>query len=170
MADARIPERYLVDRAVIRLSDTERSSYFMATLWCVSNRTDGALERSDLQLIPTFQESVVPKLVESGLWVTTGKDSWVIADYVRTQTTRAEFEVLDNIRRADREKKKRQRAGKALESPGLSPGHVPRDSTGRKARQEGAVNTTNPQTGDELDPSDRVTSWPIAAIGSEAST
>ncbi len=135
--DARIPERYLVDRRIVRLSASARASYFMATLWAVSNRTDGRIERDDLALIPTFDAATVDALVEAELWNVSDGDAWVIADYLSTQTSRADFEVLENARRADREKKRRQRAAKASgESPGASPGHVPGDSTGEARRGE----------------------------------
>ncbi|WP_405372290.1 MULTISPECIES: hypothetical protein [unclassified Microbacterium] len=135
--DARIPERYLMDRRIVRLSASARASYFMATLWAVSNRTDGRIERDDIALIPTFDAASVDALVDAELWNVGDGDTWIIADYLSTQTSRADFEVLENARRADREKKRRQRAAKsANESPGASPGHVPRDSTGEARRGE----------------------------------
>ena len=131
--DARMPERYLVDRRIVRLTDAQRSSYLMATLWSVSNRTDGRIERADLALIPTFDQGSVDALVRAGLWERdASSDAWLIDDYMTTQTSRADFEVLENARRADREKKRRQRAAKAeSDSRGASPGHVPGDSTGK---------------------------------------
>ncbi|MGN7968163.1 hypothetical protein [Microbacterium sp. 22296] len=120
MADARIPERYLVDRRIMRLTDAERSSLFLATLWSVSNRTDGRIERGDLAIIPMFRQEAVHTLVVHGLWVEDGPDAWSIADYERDQTTRDEFERLENARRKDREKKARQRAQQRV--PGDAPG------------------------------------------------
>ncbi|GLJ79020.1 hypothetical protein [Microbacterium imperiale] len=120
MADARIPERYLVDRRIMRLSDAERSSLFLATLWSVSNRTDGRIERGDLAIIPMFREAAVHTLVVQGLWVEDGPDAWVIVDYERDQTSRSQFEVMENTRRREREKKQRQRLKQGV--PGDSPG------------------------------------------------
>lgn len=125
MADARIPERYLVDRRIMRLSDAERSSLFLATLWSVSNRTDGRIERGDLGIIPMFRAEVVHALVVHGLLVEDGEDAWVIADYQRDQTSRTEFEVLENARRREREKKRRQRSQKDS-VPGDVPGGLSR--------------------------------------------
>lgn len=133
MADARIPERYLVDRRIMRLTDAERSSLFLATLWSVSNRTDGRIERGDLPIIPMFREEVVHTLVVHGLWVEDGPDAWMIADYQRDQTTRSQFEVLDNNRRRERDKKRRQRSKKEEEVPGDVPGGLSRGTL--QARQ-----------------------------------
>jgi hypothetical protein len=53
---------------------------------------------------------------------------WQIADFKRTQTSRAEHEVLENARRREREKKQRQRA-KAAEDAAAQDA-VPGDSAG----------------------------------------
>lgn len=111
MTDARIPERYLMDRRIVRLTHTQRSSYFMSTLWSVSNRTDGHIEREDLALIPTFDPSSVDALVERGLWAVT-ETGWVDVDFEIVQTSRDDLVTLDNARKADREKKRRHAAHK----------------------------------------------------------
>lgn len=166
MADARIPERYLADRRILRLTDAERSSLFMATVWSVSNRTDGRLERADLPLIPTFDPKLLKPLEAKGILVADGGDAWIIADYERDQTSRSEFEVLENARRRDREKKRRQRS-KDGSPEGQSPGTFPGDDTGKdrqgQARQEQGQDYAesdghiNQQTGE-------VMSWPTAEI------
>jgi len=132
MTDARLPERWLVDRRWVVLTDTERSGYLMALLWSVSNRTDGQILQRDLLLIPTFQAHAVPGLVASGMWVET-PGGWQIADFKTLQTSRDNLDALDDIRRREREKKARQRAHKAgnhgLCTPGTCavPGTLPRD-------------------------------------------
>ncbi|MDN8793368.1 hypothetical protein Q0M19_14205, partial [Staphylococcus aureus] len=68
MTDARIPERYLNDRRILKLTDTEPTSYFMAGVWSVSNRTDGKFDDGDLDLIPTFSKSAIKSLIGNGLW------------------------------------------------------------------------------------------------------
>ncbi|WP_375236518.1 hypothetical protein [Microbacterium schleiferi] len=175
MADARIPEQYLTDKRILRLTDSERSSFFMALVWSISNRTDGRIERGDLPLIPTFAPAAIPGLVRWECWVVDGADAWRIADYARWQTTRSEFEVLDNARRRDREKKARQRA-KAKESPGgQSPGNVPGDMTGKarqgQARQEtGKENDeveADPTTGEIADWATRVPGEPDSWMETE---
>lgn len=164
MADARIPERYLADKAILRLTDAERSSYFMALTWSVSNRSDGRIERADLPLIPTFTEKAVAGLVRWGCWTQTGDDAWQITDFVRTQTTRSEFEVLDNARRRDREKKQRQRARDKTDVPGDVPGGQSRGTSQArqgKARQGKSQDISealvNEQTGE-------IESWPTVPI------
>lgn len=112
MTDARIPERYLMDRRIVRLTDTQRSSYFMAILWSVSNRTDGRFDSADLPLIPTFTTTVVDALVGCGLWAV-ADGGWIDTEFKNVQTSKDDLEVLDNARRADREKKARLKAHKA---------------------------------------------------------
>lgn len=175
MVDARIPERYLTDRQILRLSDAERSSLFMATVWSVSNRTDGRIERDDLALIPTFKESTIVKLVQAGLLLPEGADAWIIGDYSRTQTTRTEFEILDNARRREREKKQRQRAKPHDAVPGDVPGGQSRGtSQAGQAGQEGKAGQDYSEaleswideaTGEVQEP---VTSWPTVVPGSGA--
>lgn len=135
MTDLRIPERYLVDRRVARLDPADFTSFVMASLWSVSNRTDGQLEPDDLALIPMFNAKSIPVLMEKGLWITRSP-GWLISDYMTTQTSKHDLEVLENARRADREKKARQRAEKRVggesggpsfsPSPGDGPGDVSR--------------------------------------------
>lgn len=159
MVDARLPERYLNDRRILRLSDAQRSTLFMLTVWSVSNRTDGRIEREDLDLIPTVDPKTLPALVRMGLLSVEGANAWLIVDYERDQTTRTEFETLENIRRREREKKRRQRA---VSPGGMSPGTVPGDDTGRTG-QEGRTGkdygeaTLNQETGEVED-------WPVAEI------
>ena len=111
MTDSRLPERYLTDRRILRLTDAERNSYIMATLWSVSNRTDGRIERDDLQFIPTFKLASIPALTRTGLW-SEEAEGWVDTEFDKVQTSKDDLEVLDNARRADREKKARQAAHK----------------------------------------------------------
>lgn len=163
MADARLPERYLIDRRVLRLTDAQRSCLFMATVWSVSNRTDGRVERADLPLIPTFREGVIPALVAAELWTEDGNDAWTITDYQRDQTSRHDFEVLEAARRRERMKKQRQRA----RPEGQSQGDVPGDDTGKdrqgKARQETGQDYSGYPAG--LDESTgEVSGWPTAEI------
>lgn len=68
MTDARIPERYLMDRRIARLNDAAFRSWVVATLWAVANRTDGMIERDDLPLVPQLNPASVDALIDSGLW------------------------------------------------------------------------------------------------------
>lgn len=166
MADARIPEQYLNDRRILRLTDTERSSYFMALVWSISNRTDGRIERGDLPLIPTFAPQAVPGLVRWECWLTDGDDAWLIADFVRWQTSRSEFEVLDNARRREREKKARQRAKAKETVPGDSPGGTSRGTTQARQGQARQRLEQGQDDGEGIDAhTGEVTSWPTATPG-----
>lgn len=134
MTDARMPERYLNDRRVLRLSDGAFRAFVTATIWSVSNRTDGVIEDGDVSLIPHMTPLYPQELVAAGLWDMRPDGGYVIADFATTQTSRDELEVLDNIRRADREKKRRQRHAKRDAGPldadpvtGEVPGDGPRD-------------------------------------------
>lgn len=159
VVDARLPERYLNDRRILRLTGDERSSLFMATLWSVTNRTDGRIERSDLAIIQTFRAEHVNALVLHGLWVEAGDDAWMIVDYERDQTSRDEFERLENARRKDREKKARQRAQQRV------PGDVPPGQSPGTAQ----VRTGQARTGKDLGADQRtgelVSSWPTVTPG-----
>ena len=79
MVDARIPERYLTDRRLLRLAPAARWSYVAALTWSVSNRTDGVIEPLDLEILPSFDPSCVPDLVAAGLW-STQEEGWLIVD------------------------------------------------------------------------------------------
>jgi hypothetical protein len=117
MTDARFPERWLNDRRFIRLKDREFRGYLNALAFSVANRTDGVILRDDIELIRALDLGVADGLVTAGLWeVIDG--GWHIREYEDTQTTRRELEVLDNLRRREREKKRRQRE----KSRGLSRG------------------------------------------------
>lgn len=147
MTDARFPDRWLNDRRVVRLSDSAFRTFVTTLVWSVSNRTDGILERDDLELVRGANERDVSPLLASGLWGTSG-DDFLITDFRGTQTSRSEHEVLENVRRRDREKKARQRANRDPDSPSpeqspgtTSRGNFPRDRIGQD-RQEGQAERT----------------------------
>jgi hypothetical protein len=144
MTDTRLPERFLTDRRIRRLSDAEFRSYVNALVWSVANRTDGVLHDEDLPLIPDVDAAHSAVLAKVELW-RRDRARWLIVDYTATQTSKHELEVLDNARRREREKKARQRAAAAADDthvPGDSPpvrppGHVPGTAQeGRKAGSE----------------------------------
>jgi hypothetical protein len=128
MTDARLPERWLSDRRLLRLSDAHFRSFVMALVWSVSNRTDGCIDPEDLALIPTFAVEAPDAFVAAGLW-TRLDHGWRITEFIVTQTSKCDLEVLENNRRREREKKARQRAAKAAEN-GARHSDVPGDVTG----------------------------------------
>jgi hypothetical protein len=155
MTDSRLPERYLNDRRINRLTPEHFRAYVMATLWSVSNRTDGVLTVEDLALIPGFSTTAPAALEAADLWVWID-GVWTIEDFATTQTSKHDLEVLDNARRADREKKRRQRAkpdGPTFSTPGDDPGDVSRgtaqDRTGQD--RQGQAEYLEPSGNDNSD-------------------
>lgn len=174
MSDFRFAGRWLNDRRVMALSGDDFRAFVTAGAWMVENRTDGAITDGDLDFIPRFTRASIPGLIAAGVWEQTGQGAWNMVEYIGTQTSRAEFEVLDNMRRAEREKKARQRAAKKG-SPGDGPGgQVPgtsRRTTQARTGQEGQAGqdegeawhdeNLNIETGEITG---TVTAWPVAAI------
>jgi hypothetical protein len=120
MTDARLPERWLNDRRVIRLTDGAFRTFVTSLVWSVANRTDGVIDPDDLDLVHGASRDKVPELVAAGLYEPAGSVH-LIVDFAATQTSRDELRILENVRRQDREKKARQRARKSEESEHLSP-------------------------------------------------
>lgn len=108
MTDARFPERWMYDRRLRRLSADSFRLFMMAMAWSVSQRTDGVIDNDDLHQVPYIDPALINDLEANGLWRRDG-DRWIIEDFSATQTNRRELERLEAIRRADRERKSRQR-------------------------------------------------------------
>jgi hypothetical protein len=176
MTDARLPERWLNDRRLQRLSAEHYRTFTNSLLWSVANRTDGRIEREDVALVPHWSAHAAQALVDARLF-TPDRDGWLIADYAATQTSRSELETLENIRARDREKKARKRAaaaGVTGECPGdgrgeVSGGSVPATAqAGRQDRQEGSLEGDLPELGSVAPESDSLstsltgseTAWP----------
>jgi hypothetical protein len=158
MTDARLPERFLTDRRIRRLSDPEFRTYVNAMVWSVANRTDGVLYVDEPDLIPDVDAAHASAMAKAELW-RRDADRWLIVDFAATQTSRHELEVLDNVRRRDREKKARQRAAAA------DPDSVPRDSppgtspgTAQEGRKEGTYDRTTTAGTVEPTPED-IATW-----------
>ena len=136
MTDVRVPERWLMDRRVMRLNSDEFRAFILGYLWSVSNRTDGFIDREDLSLVPGMTGQIVAILVSIELWAAeTG--GFRMVDFDATQSSKHDLEVLENARRADREKKARLRA--SAKSPlvfSSAPGDSPGDESQGQHRQE----------------------------------
>lgn len=161
MTDARLPERWLNDRRFRskRPSDAGYRSYMNALAWSVANRTEGIIERGDLEDIPDFNPAAVPELMGDDLWEPLGVgDRWRICDFDTTQTGRDLLESVEKRRAYDRKrkaKKAREAAAAKLagedDSTGNSAGSLPVDSystgqasTGQASKAtEGRNATTN---------------------------
>ncbi|WP_336643498.1 hypothetical protein [Microbacterium sp. MMO-113] len=136
MSDFRFTGRWLNDRRVMGLTGDDFKAFVCAGAWMVENRTDGRVTADDLDFIPRFNRNSVKGIVAAGLWRQDG-NAWLMADYQATQTSRAEFETLENNRRREREKKARQRASKG-DVPGDVPGDVSQGTAqARQDRQAG---------------------------------
>jgi len=131
MTDTRLPSEWLLS-PLVRMKATAFRSYVCALMWSVANRTDGVIKPEDLAYIPGFDPGDMRELMATGAWKQRKGpfgEWWQIADFKRTQTSRAEHEVLENARRREREKKQRQRA-KAAEDDAAPQDAVPGDSAG----------------------------------------
>lgn len=150
MSDFRFAGRWLNDRRVMSLTGDDFKAFVTAGTWMVENRTDGHITADDLDFVPRFNHASIPRLIIAGLWTEHG-DGWLMLDYSDTQTSRSEFETLDNARRASREKKQRQRARKK-DVPGDSPGDM-------------SPGTTQDRTGQDRQGQEEVPSWPVTMPG-----
>lgn len=167
MSDFRFTGRWLNDRRVMSLAGDDFKSFVTAGAWMVENRTDGQVTAEDLDYIPLFNKSSVKKFVDVGLWQQRGT-GWLMSDYHATQTSRAEFETLENNRRREREKKARQRANKDS-VPGDVPGDMSQGTA--QARQGQAGKDKKGVNFSEEDPpfdqqSGEVISWDTTSIPS----
>lgn len=138
MTNANLPERWLNDMRFRRkrLKDGAYRSYMQALMWSVANRTDGVIERGDVEDIPDFDPGDIAELMAGGLWQSRGRDrGWLIEDFATTQTGKDLLESAEKRRAADRARKARQ-AKEAAEaklaalgdSTGNSGGKFPPDS------------------------------------------
>jgi len=148
MADARFPGRWINDRRVMALTGDVFKAFIVALAWSVENRTDGLIRTDDIEFIPRFTPAHAAALVTAGLWETT-TNGWQIVDYKATQTTRSEFETLENNRRREREKKARQRA----RVPGDVPGDMSRGTAQARTGQAGQASE-----------SAGILDWPVAQV------
>lgn len=120
MTDARLPERWLNDRRLQRLSAEHYRTYVNALLWSVANRTDGRIERGDVSLIPHWAAGAAKAFVDAGLF-SPQPDGWLVADWVATQTSRDELTALEEARARERQKKARWRAKSGKGAKGNAP-------------------------------------------------
>ena len=138
MTNANLPERWLNDMRFRskRLSDAGYRSYMNALMWSVANRTEGIIERGDLEDIPDFNPAVVPELMGDDLWEPLDEgDRWLIYDFATTQTGRDLLEKYEREKALDRARKARKAKAQTLAklademaSAGNSTGNSPVES------------------------------------------
>jgi len=112
------------------LSDSGYRSYIAALMYSVANRTDGAIEKSDLPHIPNFDSADIPELVGGDL-LEPRADAWLIADYSATQSSRSLLESYEHRKAWDRDRKAKQASARHTaqrNSGGVSGGNLPVDS------------------------------------------
>jgi len=109
MTDARMPERYLLDRRIASLTDGEFRAYVTAAMFSASNRTEGVITHNDQSLLPHYQTMYATALVAAGLWEF-HEDGYRQADWDDTQSTVAQLEATDRKRRQNRDAQARRRA------------------------------------------------------------
>lgn len=116
MTDARLPERWLNDRRMARLSDGDWRAFCNCLMWSVSNRTDGVIHPTDVELIPRFDVQAADRLVSSEILVKLS-DGWLINEFVVTQTTAKQLASVERARVVgrDRQQRKREREREARE-------------------------------------------------------
>jgi hypothetical protein len=112
-----------------RLPDEVWRTFTHALMWCASNRTDGAISRDDLPLIPRAMASHASALVRAGLWSVT-PDGWQIDGYDLTQTTRTQLESADRARVLHRARQARYRDRKSAVPKDVTR-HVTDNNTGQ---------------------------------------
>nr|ANY57913.1 hypothetical protein [uncultured bacterium] len=144
MTDARLPERWLLDRRLLRISGDAYRTFAQLLLFAVANRTNGVIDLTDLDLIPCARREDVPALERMELVEVDG-DRLTLVDFALTQTSREQLEAAEAAREAeraaDRERKRRKREETRAEpvSPGTSDQKSDRKSSGNPApeTQEG---------------------------------
>lgn len=176
MSDFRFAGRWLNDRRVMTLSGDDFKAFVTAGTWMVENRTDGHITRDDLEFIPRFNRSSIDRLTAAGLWEQVKPESWQMVDFFATQTSRAEFQTLENARRREREKKARQRAKQSSDG-GQSRGTVPGDYTGQEGQEGQAMDEgeawydenadIDTSTGEVITSTQPQISWPVREIPSD---
>jgi hypothetical protein len=115
VTDARFPERWLTDRQLQSVPPSAFRVFANSLMWAVGNRTDGHIPTDALPLIPHATAAEMGTLTTAGaLDPDLNGDGWHIApSYLDWQMSRDELDALAARRRADRQRKARERAGKS---------------------------------------------------------
>jgi hypothetical protein len=138
VTDARLPERWIMDRRVLLASPEAWRLYTFALMYAVANRSDGRILAGDLALIPTIDPDRAAELVKLGLWEC-ADDGWQITDFRATQSSRDQLDQLQEIRDHAAARKRAQRARAVRERAARESRDASRDSPQgqhRKDRQD----------------------------------
>ncbi|WP_460511047.1 hypothetical protein [Frigoribacterium salinisoli] len=102
---------------MLKLTDAEFRSLVMIELWAVSNRTDGLLERDDVDLVPRTDPACLDALVRHGLLEPHDR-GWRVVGWEDEQTSSDQIARAQRARKVAAEKKARQRARRRAEEAG----------------------------------------------------
>lgn len=93
MTDARLPEHWLTDPRMDRLSDRAWRTFTGSLMWSASQGTDGWIPRTSMRWVHPegVDEQTRGELVGAGLWVV-GADGVSIQDWERSQSLAADVE------------------------------------------------------------------------------
>lgn len=157
VTDARLPERWLNDRRMARLSDGDWRAFTSVLMWSVSNRTDGVIHPEDVELIPRFDVDRAGRLVSADILVNL-TEGWLINEFVTTQTTAKKLASADLARVRHRETQHRYTERKAAEhQEPAGQVEVTGQDTGQARPGQARIGRTTPA---ELQDSDQVQGCP----------
>lgn len=121
MTDARFPERWLMDKRIIGLSNSAFRTFVLGMTFSVANRLDGYVERDDLTIVHGADPSDVPELIKSGLWSEADDVGIWIEGFTKVQTSAAQLEGLEHKKQQDAHRAKRYRDKKKDSDPDPNP-------------------------------------------------
>lgn len=134
-----MPEKWLSDRRLLKLSDAAFRLHVTGLMWSVSNRTDGIIEADDLPVMPRVDPGAVAELEKADLW-TQSRGRWLIKDFKGTQTSKKQLEQQDEAREADRVRKAAERAAAKAKKDAEEAA----EAAAREAAQRGAESNVRP--------------------------
>jgi hypothetical protein len=147
MTDARLPDRWLTDRRLLRLPDDAFRLFVTSLMWSVANKTDGVLYDDDLPLIPGGSPGSHGQLARAGLWVREW-DRWVITVFADSQTSSDELDALAARRLSDRKRKAAERLRKAGSRERSRDSHAESVRTGQARQGQAPRNVVPGLNGD----------------------
>lgn len=124
MVSANIPEQWLSNATILRLTDRAYRHHAVLLTWSVSNRTNGFIP-GDIALLQTgISDDGVGEVEAAGLLERDGS-GWRLTQYDRTQSSAEMIESsLANLRKASRESSRRHREKRKAEQGSSTDGDV----------------------------------------------
>lgn len=163
MVSANIPEQWLTNATILRLSDRAYRHHCMLLTWSVSNRTNGHVPGD----IPLLQIGItndgLQEVAKAGLLEANG-DGWVLTQYEQTQSSAEQISsALDNLRSGARDRKRKSRA-KQRDARESADGHV--TVTGRSESKEKQSKAEQRKASEDVSTSEsaEIVDWDVASI------